>query len=97
MLDDAYRKIQNRLAYNVLAKPVSHPKQNLGVEDGEKLKSHPVLVFTDAYANMNKKVVQDKRFKSVEYVGKLGDGLKVKEVDFYHDGFYLGDPIGEGV
>ena len=95
MLEETYRKIQNALALNILVKPVSIPKPNLAIDDGEKLKSHPILVFTDAYANMNKKVVLDKR-KPVEYAGMKGDGLTLKEADFYH-GFVLGDPIGEGV
>ena len=93
MLEETYRPMQNAHALKRLVMPQNAPSKKLAIGDDEIKDSQPVLVFTEAYANMHNRVMQDNRKQAIEYSGKTGDGGVVVQDDFLHDDFYLGDVI----
>lgn len=93
MLEQTYRPMQNAHALKRLVTPQLAPSKKLAVGDDEVKDSQPVLVFTEAYANMHNRVMQDNRKRAIEFTGKTGDGNTLVQDDFLHDDFYLGDVI----
>ena len=92
-LENVYRPMQNRDALKRLAVTQHTPNPNLNIGENEDLRSKPVLVFTDAYANYYKVAEQDSTKRPIENSGICGDGITVSEQDFVNGEMFLGYPV----